>query len=62
MSVHYEALKSGRITRDDVARYGGIGRALRAIKRIEADERNARTPDGRRRAARRREVVTPNGQ
>lgn len=56
MSVHYEALKSGRITRDDIMRSGGIARALRAVKRIEAEERNAATP-ALRRAARRGSVT-----
>jgi hypothetical protein len=58
MSVHHEALKSGRINHEDVRRYGGgINRALRAVKRFEAEERNAQTPAARRRAARRGSVT-----
>ncbi len=57
MSVHYEARRTGRITRDDIMRYGGIDRALRAVKRAEAEERNAATPATMRRAARRGSVT-----
>jgi hypothetical protein len=56
MSVHHEALKSGRINRDDVARYGGVDRALRIVKRFEAEDRNAATPHARRRYVRRAAV------
>lgn len=52
MSVHYEALKSGRIDRNDIDRHGGVDRALREVKRVEAEQRNASTPYERTRAAR----------
>lgn len=43
MSVYHEALKSGRITRRP---FGAVSlpRQLKAAKRVEAEERNARTP------------------
>lgn len=45
MSVYYEALRTGRLTRDDIANNGGsFRRALRMVKREEAEERNAQTP------------------
>ncbi len=46
MSVYYEALKSGRLHHADMVRLGGK-RALREVKRREAEERNARTPNER---------------
>lgn len=40
MSVYYEAVKSGRITEDDIANAGGsIKRALKVVKRREAERR-----------------------
>lgn len=40
MSVYYEAVKTGRITADDIAAAGGsIRRALKAVKRREAERR-----------------------
>ena len=54
MSVYFEALKSGRITRVHIDNHGGsIRRALWSVKRDEAEARNAKTPDHKRRAARR---------
>lgn len=54
MSVYHEALKSGRLRIADVVNAGGSHRrALRIIKRHEADERNASTPYERTKRARR---------
>jgi hypothetical protein len=74
MSVFHEAFLSGRLTTSDLhpvagsdgkQRNTGMARALKAVKRAEAEERNARTPlkrtahwrrDREHRAARSREV------
>lgn len=54
MSVYYEARRSGRLTQRAIVAAGGSARrALRAVKRREADERNARTLDSRRAVYRR---------
>jgi hypothetical protein len=52
MSVYHEALRSGRITRHS---FGGLAlrRQLKDAKRLEAEERNARTPYERTKRARR---------
>jgi hypothetical protein len=45
MSVFHQAVATGRITPVDIANAGGsIRRALRTVKRLEAGERNTRTP------------------
>lgn len=78
MSVYYEARTSGRLDGiawtpvEEPKRHGlpgvrqsckGIRRALRMAKRLEAEERNAATPDWRRRAARRAaEQPAPKGK
>lgn len=44
MSVYHEALLAGRIHAADFAVKGGARRALKAIERAEAEQRNAETP------------------
>lgn len=57
MSVYHEDLKSGRIKPWDCnpmpGQNSGLARALREVKRTEAEERNARTPYERTRQYRR---------
>jgi hypothetical protein len=44
VSVYHEALKSGRITEDDIREAGGIRKALKAVKRREARQRSNNVP------------------
>lgn len=52
MSVYYEAVQSDRLHVTDIVTFGAR-RALKRVKRAEAEERNARTPRDRTKAHRR---------